>query len=102
MKNKLSKKSQELLDDFDNAAMHHGWECDQGIGRSVDEAKESYDAAKKALERHIARLERKLKVPATLKEKMQAENTTPAIDEHATWETAGGTTPEQNEARFNR
>ena len=100
--NKLSKKSQTLVDDLAEAAKQHGWAEDQGVGKSVDNAKENYELSKKALERYIGRLEHKLKVPATLKEKMQADKTTPAIDEHAHWETAGGVTEEQNEARFGR
>lgn len=94
---KLSNKSQELVDDFGRCANTSGWESDRA-GHRVDSG---CSAAKKALEKHIARLEHKLKVPKTLKEKIQAENAaTPAIDEHAHWETAGGTTDEQNEARF--
>lgn len=99
---KLSKRSQKLVDDFSTAAQSHGWQSDQGVGSSVDNAESLFRSEKAALERHIARLEKKLTVPKTLKEKLQADATTPAIDEHAHWETAGGTTEEQNEARFAR
>ena len=48
----LSKRSQKLIKEFDEAAQNWGWQV-------VPRAHEEYIDAKARLERHIKRLERK-------------------------------------------
>ena len=97
--NKLSKKSQTLVDDFGKSSEYHGWQEDQGVGREVDRARKNCEESKKLLERHVARLEAQVKryKPSKLTPRLVGDE-----HSHANWETAGGTTEEQNEARFSR
>jgi hypothetical protein len=95
VKHKLSKWSQTLVNKFGDAAENHGWQEDQGSGRDVDDGRENNDACKAALERRIARLEAKIA-------KLQTPPPTPVAEYHPNWESAGGTTCEQNDAHFSR
>ena len=63
---KLSVKSERLVESLCVDAMDHGWQQDQGTGRAVDRAETAYQESRKALQRHIARLERELAANKTL------------------------------------
>lgn len=55
---KLSKTSQNVLDDFAVAAKHWGWQEDQGYGKAVTEAHEQFVELREAVEKRMAKLEK--------------------------------------------
>ena len=58
----LTKKTQLLVDEFDEAAKYWGWAQDAGYGSSVNNAEQQYDEAKAKLIRRLSRLENPRKV----------------------------------------
>jgi hypothetical protein len=58
---KLTKKSQEALDTFDEAACEYGWASDQGSQERAEEAEVKYVETAAALIQRIAYLERSLR-----------------------------------------
>lgn len=56
-KKPLSKKSREAIDALDESAQCWGWERDQGNGKAVDRAEQGYRADRKALRKHVRKLE---------------------------------------------
>ncbi len=54
---KMSRNMRQLIDTFDEAAMYHGWQRDQGTGKEVENAAKHYEESKLALEEAVAQLE---------------------------------------------
>lgn len=52
------RRSFALLDEFAEAAKIHGWTEDQGTGKSVDNAKTSFDESFNALRKRLIELHR--------------------------------------------
>lgn len=61
VKDKLSKKSRELLENFDEAAQDYGWERDQGSFGAAARSQKEYEEKKENLEKYISRLEKRNK-----------------------------------------
>lgn len=59
--NKTEKKTHELLEEFEAAALDWGWTQDQGVGSHVDSSKLAFESAKNKLYLHINRLHNKLR-----------------------------------------
>lgn len=57
---KVSKRSQRVIDAFDEAARSWGWQSDQGFGAAVRHSQAAYEETKLTLEQRIARLEKQV------------------------------------------
>lgn len=51
--NRTQKHVRKLLDAFSEAAQAHGWEQDQGAGKSVSDAEAGFDETKKSLLKYL-------------------------------------------------
>ncbi len=58
MKTKLSRTSERLIKELEEAAQVHGWEKDQGWGARAGNAQAAFERTGAALRARIARLER--------------------------------------------
>lgn len=58
---KLPKRTQDLIDSFDDAAQDWGWQSDQGTEPTVSQSRERHEKIKTKLEQHVARLIMKAK-----------------------------------------
>lgn len=61
---KLTKRADDLVEYFGQAAMDHGWGRDQGTGVSVDHAAAEYEETKADLKKYIATLQKKARKAA--------------------------------------
>lgn len=57
----VSRRLQNLVEDFDHAAQDWGWTSDQGSGSRVRTSENNYTATRRALLHAIARLEARAK-----------------------------------------
>lgn len=60
MKQKLSKKSTDLLDQLVSDAMYHGYMQEEGTGKRVDNAEKVFLLARAALVKRLLYLEKKI------------------------------------------
>lgn len=57
----MTRLAKQLVDEFGEAAKYHGWQQDQGTGRSVDAAEEGYKETKAVLMGYITKLQKQNK-----------------------------------------
>lgn len=62
---KISKTSQNLIDEFGESAKYHGWQEDMGTGRSVDQAAKDFARDKAALTTRVLWLEERVRLLKT-------------------------------------